>query len=73
MNLILYRVHSFLICLYSFVICEFNYSSSENYRTALELASSIAKGLAEVQNGKGFQAVSGTFHIEKLNIEEKEI
>ncbi|CAM4087570.1 hypothetical protein BAMA111019_04890 [Bacillus manliponensis] len=64
MNLILYRVHSFFICLYSFVICEFNYSSNENYRTALELASSIAKG---------FQATSGTFHVKKLNIEEKEI
>ncbi|CAM4087370.1 YwqJ-related putative deaminase [Bacillus manliponensis] len=48
---------------------QFNYSSSENYRTALELASSIANGLAEVQSGKGFQAVSGTFHIEKLNME----
>ena len=48
---------------------QFNYSSSENYRTALELAASIAKWLAEVQSGKGFQADSGTFHIEKLNME----
>nr|WP_235184424.1 T7SS effector LXG polymorphic toxin [Bacillus manliponensis] len=48
---------------------QFNYSSSENYRTAIELASSIAKGLAEVQSGKGFQAVSGTFHTERLNME----
>ncbi|WP_369899772.1 polymorphic toxin type 50 domain-containing protein [Bacillus manliponensis] len=48
---------------------QFNYSSSENYRTALELASSIAQGLSEVQSGKGFQSVSGTFHIEKLNME----
>ncbi|CAM4120908.1 hypothetical protein BAMA_17910 [Bacillus manliponensis] len=48
---------------------QFNASSSNNYTTALQLATSIAKGLAEVQSGKGFQAVSGTFHIEKLNME----
>ncbi|WP_369900854.1 T7SS effector LXG polymorphic toxin [Bacillus manliponensis] len=47
----------------------FNYPSSENYRTAFELAASIAKGLAEVQSGKGFQAGSGTFHTDKLNME----
>ncbi|WP_369900736.1 RNase A-like domain-containing protein [Bacillus manliponensis] len=69
MNRALRRVHSFSFYLHSFVIYEFNETSSNNYRTALELASSIAKGLAEVQSGKGFQAASGTFHIEKLNME----
>ncbi|CAM3942321.1 T7SS effector LXG polymorphic toxin [Bacillus albus] len=48
---------------------EFNHSSSNNYSTALQLAASITAGLAEVQSGKGFSPVSGTFHSEKLNIE----
>ncbi|EJR22770.1 T7SS effector LXG polymorphic toxin [Bacillus cereus] len=48
---------------------EFNHSSSNNYSTALQLAASITVGLAEVQSGKGFSPVSGTFHSEKLNME----
>ncbi|HDX9652899.1 MULTISPECIES: T7SS effector LXG polymorphic toxin [Bacillus] len=48
---------------------EFNHSSSNNYSTALQLAASITAGLAEVQSGKGFSPVSGTFHSEKLNME----
>ncbi|PFZ28224.1 T7SS effector LXG polymorphic toxin, partial [Bacillus wiedmannii] len=32
---------------------EFNYTSNSNYDTALQLAASIATGLAEVQSGKG--------------------
>ncbi|EDX66968.1 MULTISPECIES: hypothetical protein [Bacillus] len=32
---------------------EFNYTSNNNYNTALQLAASIATGLAEVQSGKG--------------------
>ncbi len=48
---------------------EFNHSSSNNYSTALQLAASITDGLAEVQSGKGFSPVSGTFHSEKLNME----
>ncbi|EEK91727.1 Hypothetical cytosolic protein [Bacillus cereus BDRD-ST24] len=32
---------------------KFNYTSSNNYDTALQLAASIATGLAEVQSGKG--------------------
>ncbi|PHG08140.1 T7SS effector LXG polymorphic toxin [Bacillus toyonensis] len=48
---------------------EFNHSSSNNYSTALQLAANITAGLAEVQSGKGFNPVSGTFHSEKLNME----
>ncbi|PEU18982.1 cytoplasmic protein, partial [Bacillus wiedmannii] len=48
---------------------EFNYTSSSNYDTVLQLASSIAAGLAEVQNGKGFSPVSGTFSTQGLNME----
>ncbi|PEL56260.1 cytoplasmic protein [Bacillus wiedmannii] len=48
---------------------EFNYTSSSNYDTVLQLASSIAAGLAEVQSGKGFSPVSGTFSTQGLNME----
>ncbi|MGQ7872140.1 T7SS effector LXG polymorphic toxin [Bacillus sp. 1A] len=48
---------------------EFNYTSSNNYSTALQLAVSIATGLAEVQSGKGFSPVSGTFSTQGLNME----
>ncbi|MGG8360893.1 T7SS effector LXG polymorphic toxin [Bacillus cereus] len=48
---------------------EFNHSSSNNYSTALQLAASITAGLSEVQSGKGFSPVSGTFHSERLNME----
>ncbi|MEE3945319.1 T7SS effector LXG polymorphic toxin [Bacillus wiedmannii] len=48
---------------------EFNYTSSNNYSTALQLAASIAIGLAEVQSGKGFSPVSGTFSTQGLNME----
>ena len=48
---------------------QFNESSNDNYSTALQLAASIAKGLAEVQNGKAFSPASGTFSAEKLNME----
>ncbi len=48
---------------------EFNYTSSSNYDTALQLASSIAIGLAEVQSGKGFSPVSGTFSTQGLNMD----
>ena len=48
---------------------EFNYTSSNNYSTALQLAASIAMGLAEVQSGKGFSPVSGTFSTQRLNME----
>lgn len=48
---------------------EFDHLSSNNYSTALQLAASITAGLAEVQSGKGFSPVSGTFHSEKLNME----
>ncbi|CAI8990536.1 MULTISPECIES: T7SS effector LXG polymorphic toxin [Bacillus] len=48
---------------------EFNYTSSSNYDTALQLAASIATGLAEVQNGKGFIPASGTFSTQGLNME----
>ncbi|MED1426509.1 cytoplasmic protein, partial [Bacillus mycoides] len=48
---------------------EFNYASSSNYDTALQLAASIAQGLAEVQSGKGFSPASGTFSIQGLNME----
>ncbi|TBX39645.1 pre-toxin TG domain-containing protein [Bacillus thuringiensis] len=47
---------------------EFNYVSSSNYDTALQLATSIAQGLAEVQSGKGFNPASGTFSIQDLNM-----
>ncbi|WP_410981785.1 EndoU domain-containing protein [Bacillus cereus] len=48
---------------------EFNYTSSSNYDTALQLAASIAQGLAEVQSGKGFSLASGTFSTQGLNME----
>ncbi|MGE6541243.1 RNase A-like domain-containing protein [Bacillus luti] len=48
---------------------EFNYTSSNNYSTALQLAASIATGLAEVQSGKGFSPASGTFSTQGLNME----
>ncbi|MGE7858393.1 MULTISPECIES: AHH domain-containing protein [Bacillus] len=50
---------------------EFNYISSNNYDTALQLAASIATGLAEVQSGKGFSPASGTFSTQGLNMEWK--
>ncbi|MGG2066916.1 T7SS effector LXG polymorphic toxin [Bacillus sp. S14(2024)] len=46
----------------------FNYTSSSNYDTALQLAASVAQGLAQVQGGKGFNAASGTFSIQELNM-----
>ncbi|MGG0186035.1 EndoU domain-containing protein [Bacillus rhizoplanae] len=46
----------------------FNYTSSSNYDTALQLAANIAQGLAEVQSGKGFNAASGTFSTQGLNM-----
>ncbi|WP_018764134.1 AHH domain-containing protein [Bacillus sp. 105MF] len=48
---------------------EFNQTSSNNYGTALQLAASIATGLAEVQSGKGFSPASGTFSTQGLNME----
>ncbi|MGG0516649.1 T7SS effector LXG polymorphic toxin [Bacillus pseudomycoides] len=48
---------------------EFNQTSSNNYSTAIQLAASIATGLAEVQNGKGFSLASGTFSTQGLNME----
>ncbi|WP_240522778.1 hypothetical protein, partial [Bacillus pseudomycoides] len=48
---------------------EFNQTSSNNYSTAIQLASSIATGLAEVQSGKGFSPTSGTFSTQGLNME----
>ncbi|WP_229201179.1 T7SS effector LXG polymorphic toxin, partial [Bacillus albus] len=50
---------------------EFNYTSSNNYSTALQLAASIATGLAEIQSGKGFSPTSGTFSTQGLNMEWK--
>ncbi|ARZ61973.1 MULTISPECIES: AHH domain-containing protein [Bacillus cereus group] len=48
---------------------EFNYTSSNNYNTALQLVASITAGLAEVQSGKGFSLVSGTFSTQGLNMD----
>ncbi|EJQ41225.1 hypothetical protein IEC_00170 [Bacillus toyonensis] len=48
---------------------QFNQTSSNNYSTALQLAASIATGLAEVQSGKGFSPVSGTFSTQGLNMD----
>ncbi|PDZ25452.1 AHH domain-containing protein [Bacillus toyonensis] len=48
---------------------EFNQTTSNNYATAIQLASSIASGLAEVQSGKGFSPASGTFSTQGLNME----
>ncbi|HDR8487787.1 TPA: AHH domain-containing protein [Bacillus cereus] len=48
---------------------EFNYTSSNNYNTALQLVASITAGLAEVQSGKGFSPVSGTFSTQGLNMD----
>ena len=43
--------------------------SSNNYNTALQLVASITAGLAEVQSGKGFSLVSGTFSTQGLNMD----
>ncbi|WP_242274558.1 T7SS effector LXG polymorphic toxin [Bacillus cereus group sp. BfR-BA-01310] len=48
---------------------QFNQTSSNNYSTAMQLAASIATGLAEVQSGKGFSPASGTFSTQGLNME----
>ncbi|HHY0837460.1 TPA: cytoplasmic protein [Bacillus thuringiensis] len=48
---------------------EFNHSSSNNYSPALQLAVSITAGLAEVQSGKVFSPVSGTFSTQGLNMD----
>ncbi|MED3541186.1 T7SS effector LXG polymorphic toxin [Bacillus toyonensis] len=48
---------------------QFNQTSSNNYSTALQLATSIAAGLAEVQSGIGFSVVSGTFSTQGLNMD----
>ncbi|SCN42079.1 Protein of unknown function [Bacillus cytotoxicus] len=48
---------------------EFNQTSSDNYNTTIQLATSIATGLAEVQSGKGFSPASGTFSTQGLNME----
>ncbi|MEI4801987.1 EndoU domain-containing protein [Bacillus sp. FJAT-51639] len=48
---------------------QFDYNSSSNYDTAIQLASSIARGLAEVQSGKGFSLASGTFSTQGLNMD----
>ncbi|MED1093846.1 T7SS effector LXG polymorphic toxin [Bacillus paramycoides] len=48
---------------------QFNQTSSNNYSTALQLATSIAIGLAEVQSGKGFSAFTGIFSVKELNME----
>ncbi|MBJ8042958.1 hypothetical protein JDS78_22305 [Bacillus cereus group sp. N17] len=48
---------------------QFNQTSSNNYSTAIQLATSIATGLAEVQSGKGFSPVSGTFSTQGINME----
>ncbi|WP_410985079.1 hypothetical protein [Bacillus cereus] len=48
---------------------QFNQTSSNNYSTAIQLATSIATGLAEVQSGKGFSALTGTFSVKELNME----
>ncbi|MGT8952388.1 T7SS effector LXG polymorphic toxin [Bacillus cereus] len=48
---------------------QFNQTSSNNYSTALQLATSIAAGLAEVQSGKGFNALTGIFSVKELNME----
>ncbi|EEM17130.1 Hypothetical Cytosolic Protein [Bacillus pseudomycoides DSM 12442] len=48
---------------------QFNQTSSNKYNTAIQLAASIATGLAEVQSGKGFSLASGTFSTQGLNME----
>lgn len=48
---------------------QFNQTSSNNYSTALQLATSIAAGLAEVQSGKGFNTLTGIFSVKELNME----
>ncbi|KWU59306.1 hypothetical protein AWW70_18690 [Bacillus mycoides] len=48
---------------------QFNQTSSNNYSTAIQLAASIAAGLAEVQSGKGFSALTGIFSVKELNME----
>ncbi|EOV9526392.1 T7SS effector LXG polymorphic toxin [Bacillus cytotoxicus] len=48
---------------------EFEYTSNNNYSMALQLAASIAAGLAEVQSGKGFNALTGVFSVKELNMD----
>ena len=73
--MVVWRIQLPLFCVYewfckvSSVFNEFNHSSSNNYSTALQLAASITAGLAEVQSGKGFSPVSGTFSTQGLNMD----
>lgn len=48
---------------------QYNYTSRSNYDTAIQLANSIAQGLAEVQSEKGFNRANGTFSTQTLNME----
>lgn len=47
----------------------FNKSSKSNYETALLLAEQVSIGLAELNNGSGFNSASGTFSVEKMDLD----
>lgn len=48
---------------------QFEYTSSNMYNTAVDLANNIVRGLSEVQNGKGWNAETGSFDINRLNMD----
>lgn len=47
----------------------FNGTSASNYEHAMDLAGEVAKGLTELENGKGFNSASGTFSTEGMDMD----
>lgn len=47
----------------------FNGTSASNYEHAIDLAGEVAKGLTELENGKGFNSASGTFSAEGMDMD----
>jgi hypothetical protein len=47
----------------------FNATTANNYETAMELASNVTAGLAQIQGGSGFNSHNGTFSIDGMNMD----
>lgn len=47
----------------------FHETSASNYETAIELANEITTGLQEIDNGKGFNSITGTFSTKGMNLD----
>src|SRR5699024_3709019 len=46
----------------------YNSTSSNNFATAMQLADNVAKGLAEIADGNGFNSNNGTFSTNGMNL-----